>query len=660
MIIINKLLNLIKFNNVDYLNINKIEERNQVIEKLKDLIPLVFNDNELDLEKLKQVLGLENNLEQNEKYGLNWVGKSKAFYETTKTSTMTLIPQRDRSMNFDESNNIIIEGDNLEVLKLLEKSYFNKIDVIYIDPPYNTGNDFVYNDDFKQNKKEFDLENNLVNDNGNKLQTKNTKSDGRFHTNWLNMMYPRLILARKLLKDEGVFFISIDDNEQARLKVICDEIFGESNFVSDITWIKKHGPGGNTSFNYKIINNKENILCYSKNYEKVKMNYIIHDEKNLKKLGYVNKDEYFDERGYYKLTHLYRPSSTGSFQYTESLDYPITAPDGTLFKLHVNKNGEKRGSYTWGYETYLEGNKLGFIECKKNNGGDWVAYRKQYQYVKFDPKTRKIIKTDAGQQYENIIDDFYSSMGGSEIIKIFDNKNIFDFPKPMLLIKYLLKMATKNDSVVLDFFAGSGTTGQAIMELNKEDDGKRQFILVQYPEESDNLKGTEFATIADITCERIKRSIEMYNYKEKGFKVFKLVDTNLKSFEANTDDSNESIQSKLFDIENKIKPYTNVEDLIYEIMLRIGKLPLNTKIKSEIIANNKIYYDENKHYLFILEPTQNYQYYKINLDIVKHIYQNNDLMIFLNDQYFENDQDKINFAEEVKNLSQEKIKLVVI
>ncbi len=626
-------------------------------------MPSCFEDNIFNIEKFKQLIGEENNLDKNEKYGLNWVGKSKSFYESTKPTNMTLIPLRNKSVNFDESDNIIIEGDNLEVLKLLEKSYFNKIDVIYIDPPYNTGNDFVYNDDYSQSKFEFDKENNLINEEGDRLQTKNQKSDGKFHTKWLSMIYPRLILARKLLKDDGVIFISIDDNEQARLKLLCDEIFGENNFLSNITWIKKHGPGGNTSFNYKIINNTENILCYSKNSNFVKMNYIIHNENDLKKLGYINKDEYYDERGLYKLTLLFHPSSTGSFQYTESLDYPIIAPDGTEFKLHVNKNGQQNGCYTWGYDTYVEGNKLGFIECKKNSDGDWVAYRKQYQFVKFDPKTKQVISIKAGQPYENIIDNFYTSIGGAEIIKIFGNKNIFDFPKPTALLKHIFKIASKKNSLILDFFAGSGTTAQAVMELNKEDGGNRKYILVQFSEKSENLKNTEFETIADITRERVKRAIDMFEYKEKGYKAFKLVRSNLKSFDASTSDSVDVIQSKLLNFENKIQENTSIENLIYEIILRVGELPLNIKIKNQILYNNKIYYDELKYCLFLLEPSINSNYYNIEniIKIVKNFYSNN-LKIYLNDKYFENDQDKINFVESIKNIKDGswEIELVVI
>ncbi|WP_338419680.1 site-specific DNA-methyltransferase [Metamycoplasma hominis] len=336
--------------------------------------------------------------------------------------------------------------------------------MIYIDPPYNTES---------------------AKDDGNNLSEKDDVAASKFiyrdkfsRTGWLNMMNERLKMARQLLKEDGVIFVSIDDNEQAYLKVLMDEIFGEENFVTCFSWIKKRGPGGNTTFNFGIVKNTEYILCYSKNINVLNLNYIVHSDEKLKKLGYINKDVFFKERGYYKLTLLFRPSSTGSFQYLKSLDYPIEAPDGTTFMLHVNKYKPESGCYTWSYDAYKAGNKLGFIECKKNSNDEWVAFRKQYQFVKFDPRTKKIAKISAGQQYENIIDNIYSQGGGENMKSIFSDKNIFDFPKPIELIKYLINIHPNPNARVLDFFAGSGTTGHAVLDLNKEDGGNRTFTLV--------------------------------------------------------------------------------------------------------------------------------------------------------------------------------------
>ncbi|WP_308704704.1 site-specific DNA-methyltransferase [Mesomycoplasma hyopneumoniae] len=336
---------------------------------------------------------------------------------------------------------------------------------MYIDPPYNT-------------QASFNEGNQIANDKENILPSKFIYRDKYSRNGWLNLLNERLNLAKKLLKEDGIIFISIDDNQQAYLKVLMDEIFGEENFVTNIVWVKKNSPGGNTSFDYKITQNTEYIITYAKNLDKCKFNYQKYDEKTLKKLGYTLKDEYFEQRGYYKLTDLHRTSSTGAFQYIKSLDYPIIAPDGTSFTLYLNKNNPESARYTWGKDTFAEGEKQGFIEIVKNSRGDWVAKRKQYQYVKFNPKTKKIEEIVAGVPFKNIISDFYSLNGGLELKDIFNSKNIFDFPKPVELIKYLINIHPNKNAKVLDFFAGSGTTAHAVWELNRQDGGNRIFTLV--------------------------------------------------------------------------------------------------------------------------------------------------------------------------------------
>ncbi|MBR3348098.1 MAG: site-specific DNA-methyltransferase [Mycoplasmataceae bacterium] len=648
-------------NNRNYKNIKDLEEesktKNQLLELLKQGYPNIFNDGVLDLEKFKQEIGLENDLESKEKYGLNWVGKSKAFYETNKISNKTLIPLKDKSMNFEQSDNLIIEGDNLEVLKLLEKHYFNRIDVIYIDPPYNTGNDFVYKDNFKQSKHQFDVENDLKDEEGNKLETKNSKSNGHFHTDWLNMLYPRLILAKKLLKKDGVIFISIDDNEQARLKLVCDEIFGEQNFVSNLIWRKKNTGGGSDKIT--IQNEIEYILIYSKNSSLTKFN-----SQPIDLSKYKLQDNYFEERGYYNLTDLDRVSSSSSFQYIESLDYEIEAPDGTKFKNFRNMLKPKSYRYTLGKELFDFYNKNGFIEIKKNKNGFWQAYRKSYSKVTIDRELKKIIPRVDGNSYNNLINNssITTSNGKRELIKILKGNKDFSFPKPTCLIKHILKIASKPDSLILDFFAGSGTTGQAVMELNKEDGGNRKYILVQYPEKIENSSDPNLQTIFDITCERIKRSIDMYQYKESGFKAFKLVDSNFKTFDANPDDDISVLEQKMLDIENKVKEDTKVEDLIYELILKHGLLPLNEPIHSKIVEQQKIYFDESKTALFILEPINNEKYYDYDTlikTIKDFIDQQEMINIFLRDNYFKNDEDKINFSNSIDLLKENRKELKI-
>ncbi|WP_434342004.1 site-specific DNA-methyltransferase [Mesomycoplasma hyopneumoniae] len=392
------------------------------------------------------------------------------------TNTVAILEKDENlSFKFNENNqnpNTLIIGENYDGLKNLlviererEREREAGYDVIYIDPPYNT-------------QASFNEGNQVANDKENILPSKFIYRDKYSRNGWLNLLNERLNLAKKLLKEDGIIFVSIDDNQQAYLKVLMDEIFGEENFVTNIVWVKKNSPGGNTSFDYKITQNTEYIITYAKNLNKCKFNYQKYDEKTLKKLGYTLKDKYFDQRGYYKLTDLHHTSSTGAFQYIKSLDYPIIAPDGTSFTLYLNKNNPESARYTWGKDTFAEGQKHGFIEIVKNSRGDWVAKRKQYQYVKFNPKTKKIEEIDAGVPFKNIISDFYSLNGGLELKEIFNSKNIFDFPKPIELIKYLINIHPNKNAKILDFFAGSGTTGHAVWDLNRQDGGNRIFTLV--------------------------------------------------------------------------------------------------------------------------------------------------------------------------------------
>ena len=639
------------------------DQKHQVFEYLKKLVPSVFQDGVLNFDLLKQHLNPNELVVENKNFfGLNWNGKSDAWLKSQKDiKAKTLLPDVHQSLNFNQAKNILIQGDNLEALKILQSAYQEQVDVIYIDPPYNTGNDFVYNDNFKQDSYEYKITNNLIDEQGLKTTT-NQKTDGRIHSNWLSMIYPRLMIARNLLKDSGVIFISIDHKEQAHLKIICDEIFGSINFVTALTWVKKHGPGGNTSFDYKIINNTEYILCYAKNINQAKFNYLVHDQKRLKQLGYVNKDQYFDERGYYKLTHLYHPSSSGSFKYIESLDYPIVAPDGTEFKLHCNKNGQTNGAYTWSYETYLAGNKLGFIECHKNSDGDWVAFRKQYQFVKFDVKKKEVIKIEAGQPYENLIDDFYSQEGGAEIREIFGDKNIFDFPKPKGLIKHLLKMSSNPNSLVLDFFAGSGTTAQAVMELNQEDGGNRKYILVQLPEPIEN--NPEFKKIADVTRARITRSIEKYQYNDLGFKYFKVGPTNFPIWKVSNQDDNDLIEKQL-DLFLETPQEQNYEAMLYELMLKV-EIRLDENIQIHQIDDYQFWADEFFDYLFFLKPTKPDNLFAIIKKIIENKEQEGKTRIYINETYFDDlkgDEIKLNLAEQInqyKKESKKEIQLVVV
>lgn len=376
------------------------------------------------------------------------------------------------SFSFDKTiNHKLIIGDNYHALNNLLISYKAKINIIYIDPPYG------------QNKMDGE---NIG------LTYKNNYS----LDDWLSMLYPRLEIAYDLLADNGIFLCSIDDKNLAYLKLLLDDIFGEKNFVGQFCWVKKHGCGGNTLGIEKIVSNVEYILCYAKNinfdlFQGIKYN----DEQMQKK--FTKKDKYFNERGAYLLTPLHRPSSAGAFQYQQSLDYLIKAPDGTYFKLYCNKNGQKKACYTWGYDTYVAGEKAGFIEILKNSNGEWVAYRKQYQFAKFNPKTKEIeykLPTKPIENYINVESFYidkkgdYSAQGSKPNGDILNNKNCFAFPKPVGLIKHLLRIYKLKNPLILDFFAGSGTTGQAVLELNAEDGQQRRFILCQNNENGIGIK----------------------------------------------------------------------------------------------------------------------------------------------------------------------------
>lgn len=644
-------------NNKNYQTLDEIElnKNNELIDLLKEKLPNVFHDGILSLEALKQELNLnEEDQDLNEKYGLYWKGKFDALNKTKTKSLKTLISDKEKSLNFDQAENIIIEGDNLEVLKLLQNSYFKQVDIIYIDPPYNTGNDFIYNDDFKENSLEWKIKNDLIDEDGNRTTT-NQKSDGRFHSNWLNMIYPRLILARKLLKEDGIIFISIDDNEQSRLKMICDEIFGEQNFVANLIWHARRG-GGNDVKNVAI--DHEYIISYAKDKNLCKL---VGKEKTFNDFKY--EDEYVNDRGRYNLQQFDRASLT----YTVSLDYPVEAPDGTfIYPGHVTKEqwklrkDDKKSRNDWRWmmseETYKKAKNNGFIVFEKSKNNKWNVKVKTYQFATYKDETKSIERLTKLRSILN--DEFGITRNGNIDIDNLKLRDFFSYPKPVSLLKNIIKYIKDNkNSLILDFFAGSGTTAQAVMELNKEDGGKRKYILVQLPEKIEN--SDEFKTICDITRERAKRSIKMFEYPDKGFKYFKLVDSNFKINNMSNHDSIEEIQKNLFDLGNKIKEGRTTEDLIYEIILRIGGLPLTTKLINKQIDNYNVYWVDDINYLFILE-TNNKNHYDSNLiRIIKNYDNQSKFNVYLNDVYFDSDENKLNLIEQIKLINNE-IKIIII
>ncbi|MED4990635.1 site-specific DNA-methyltransferase [Parageobacillus toebii] len=524
------------------------------IEALKQLFPEVVTEGKIDFEKLKLILGEEIET-RNEKYEFTWHGKTQAMKLAQTPSTGTLRPDKASSKNWDTTENLYIEGDNLEVLKLLQKSYFGKIKMIYIDPPYNTGKDFVYKDDFRDNIKNYKEIT--------KQTTKaNTETSGRYHTDWLNMMYPRLKLARNLLKDDGVIFISIDEIEVANLRKLCDEVFGEYNFVGEFVWRKR--TGSNDSKNLVTIDH-EYVLCYSKENFK-SLNGVEKDFKN-----YKNPDN--DPRGPWVAGDLTCNKTAAE---RPNLYYPITDPaTGITYECNPNR--------VWAYEKsrmqkYIEEGKIIFPK----NGQGTPMYKRYKSEVKSTKKP-----------FSSIIETQINALATKELREILGGQ-YFDFPKSVDLISQLISQGCEQNDIILDFFSGSATTAHAVMQLNAEDGGNRKFIMVQLPEpidEKSEAYKAGYKNICDIGKERIRRAGEKIVQEtgktdlDIGFKVFKLDSSNVKTWDPDFD----NLEQTLFDLQDNIKEDRTKEDLLYEILLKIG-LPLTTPIE-EIDYNGKTIYN---------------------------------------------------------------------
>ena len=584
--------------------------RIDIKEELKSIYPQVFEDNKINFEKLKSLLSGEIIEKEDDRFYFNWAGKSNVYKLIQSPAYGTLKPDKERSVDFDNTENIVIVGENLETLKLLLKPYFGKVKMIYIDPPYNTGKDFIYRDNFKVPLKDYLEKTGQIDSEGKKLTT-NTETSGRYHSDWLNFMYPRLFLARNLLSDDGVIFISIDDNEVHHLRMIMDEIFGEENFV--VNFIRRQNLAGKQDAKF-IAFEHDYIVCYSNNINTLSIN------RKLSGLeSYKYSDEFESERGKF---YLRRMDDEG-IHYSENLDYPIKISKGqeVLIFDDAKKNcvkkqfeedieiwpgGSKENkSYTWRWskEKVMWGMEKNLIVLKKNAKGEWQVNFKEYQYV--DNNLNKIERTIP---FSSLIMDFPNNLSHREFKELFNDKKIFDYPKPVNLIKHLLKIASDKDSLILDFFAGSGTTGHAVWNLNKEDGGNRRFILVQLDEEvQDEEIKKEFPTVADICVERLKRVSEKYKKENNanlfksahdfGFKVFKLDRSNfnlMDEFEIEKGENIEELKKKylewlgLFVNQPLVSGWKEI-DVVYEVMLKEG-FSLNSKIGKVKIKDDEFYY----------------------------------------------------------------------
>lgn len=559
-------------------------------EKLQMVFPECFVEGRLDIDKLLSLCG-EYITDDYEKYEFKWKGKSDCLRLAQKRSTGTLRPCPEESVNFDITQNLYIEGDNLEVLKLLQKSYFRKVKMIYIDPPYNTGNDFVYEDDFADPLARYK-----------EITEQTTKSNpetmGRYHTNWLNMMYPRLRLASNLLKDDGVIFISIDDGEQANMRKLCDEVFGEENFIAQIIWQKVYSPrmdvqGFSTSHDYVLCYVKSNIEgirqeAFSQN--SAQFNFV--DPQNGKK---------------YRRRSIRKEGSASLRSDRPNSWFALVAPDGS--EVYPYKPDGTEGRWRWDINTYKTKEQQGLVEWVKTENG-WQAYAKQY------------LETDAVKPPETLWlhQEVGHNHSAAEELKKLLNGKLFDSPKPKELILKMLKIATysDNDDIILDFFSGSATTAHAVMQLNAEDGGNRHFIMVQLPEVcSENTEAAKagYKNICEIGKERIRRAGKKIMENEDGqytldgtrmavdvgFKVFKLDSSNLKVWDDTpiTDDVNVLLNRMAGHVDG-LKPDRSDKDLIYEILLKMG-YPLTVDFSVDKVSEVTVYKVSNGDMLICLQ-----------------------------------------------------------
>lgn len=543
------------------------------IRALAQAVPEAMADGKINWEKLREALGdaVEEENASEEHFGLSWPGKREARKLAAQPSLGTLVPVPGEGINEDDTENIFIEGDNLEVMKLLLKSYAGRIKMIYIDPPYNTGNDFIYNDNFADPLEAY-LEYTGAKGESGELLTTNTRADGRFHSKWLNMMYLRLLLAHKLLREDGVIFVSIDDNELINLKYLLNEIFGEENFIECIIWKKRY----NAAKEKHLASIHEYILFYAKNKHDIEKINVPMEESYIKDY-FKNKDLYFEDRGPY----MTQPLEAGNtMDDRKNLQYPIPAPDGSIIL--------PRRQWIWSKERTYKAIDEDYLEFKQDSKGKWsVRYKYYLKNESGDVKGRKAF---------SLIDDVYTQEGTKEIESIFSDKNVFPFPKPTKLIKHLINIgtSTENEAIILDFFCGSGSSSHAVIDLNIENSRNLKFFAIQMPEKNG---GKEFLTISDICKERIRRVISKLENKQDnrstvkeitnlGFKVYQYYRSNYKKWQNEDEASVEKVET-LF--ENTINPLIDgyqANDLLTEILLLEG-FPLTSKvaIQDEYLKN---------------------------------------------------------------------------
>lgn len=578
-----------------------------------------------------------------ERYQFTWPGKREAMRIANTPTNMTLRPDRESSVDFDNTGNLYIEGDNLEVLKILREDYLGKVKMIYIDPPYNTGNDFVYEDDFSQTSGEFRGKSGMFDEDGNMILQNyevNSESNGRFHTDWLNMIYPRLKVARDLLTEDGVIFISIDDNEVENLRKVCDEVFGERNFIAQLIWERAYSPKNDARF---ISNSHDYVIMFAKNID----NYVIGrldrtDEANAR---YQNPDN--DPRG------VWKPSDLSVKTYNAECDYPITTPTGRIIEPPAGRCW--RLSKKAFFER-LQDNRIWF----GSDGNSVPCIKRFLTELKFDgmAPTSILFYKEVGHSQE----------GAKEVVSLFGDKGVFDGPKPVRLLQRLITLANlKDDSIVLDFFSGSATTAHALMKTNFEKGTDRKFILVQLPEAvSDKKKGQGYSTICEIGKERIRRAgkkiMEELEAKKAdnglfdkeseptrldvGFRVLKLDTSNMQDVYYTPEDSS---AATLFD--DNVKPDRTPEDLLFQVMLECN-LPLSAKIERKTIAGKEVF-SVNDDYLIACFDEE------VNETVITDVAKRKPLYFIMRDSSLSSDQVADNFEQIFNAYSKDTIRRIL-
>lgn len=628
------------------------------LEALRQIAPSAFTEvrdeqgeltHKIDFDVLRELLGDKILDSDEERFGFYWVGKQDAKRAAAEPTRKTLRPVLEDSVDWDNTQNLYIEGDNLEVLKLLQRAYLGRVRMIYIDPPYNTGNDFVYDDDFAMSREDMDDAMGNLDEDGNRLRP-NPNTNPRYHSDWCSMIYSRLLVARTLLANDGVIFISIDDNEVHHLRKICDEVFGAGNFVGQFTRVTKKGGKSSES----VAKNHDFIVVYAKQKDATNLIGVLHNDD-----GYSLKDGHFEERGYYKLNQTLDYSSLG---YVASLDYPITIGSETFYAggdedaYHRRQEGH-HGRADWGWrwrwskELYQFGFEHDFIVLKRGQDRPRI-YTKTYQKVKIekDGKAYAIVPIDRTKALSTLefTENVYSNDNAKKRFDEIMHRTVFEYTKPTSLITKLMSLISDPDSLILDFFSGSATTAHAVMQLNAEDGGKRKYICVQLPEqtpEGSEARKAGYSTICEIGKERIRRAGKKIKEEAEGVDL----DTGFRVLRVDTSNMEEVYfepaalrQDQLFGQVDSVKEDRSDLDLLFGCMVDWG-VELSYPLRQEEVAGKHLYIVNEGALVACFEED-------IDLEVIRAIAKLEPLRVLFRESCFASDADKLNIYEQFKQL----------